>query len=51
MELSEFKKKKKNTFVQLYPLLKEKRESDNRGLLLVMGFSNVSAHKKHLGSF
>ena len=43
-------KKKKNTFVQLYPLLKEKRESDNRGLLLVMGFSNVSAHKKHLGS-
>ena len=42
--------KKKKTFVQLYPLLKEKGESDNRGLLLVMGFSNVSAHKKHLGS-
>lgn len=41
---------KKEKIVQLYPLLKEKRESGNRGLLLVMGFSSVSAHKKHLGS-
>lgn len=47
MKLLRVKKKK---IVQLHPLLKEKRESGNRGLLLVTGFSNVSAHKKHLGS-
>lgn len=37
-------------FVQMYSLLKEKRERNTRGSLHPMGFSNFTVPKKHLGN-